>query len=124
MASGNGITDGLFHSQLSPFLLCPFLLSLPPPLYSLQEAIKAYSDCLALDPTDDNPSFTSKLYANRAAALIKLSRNGEAFEDCSKCIELDGAYAKAYVRRAQAGLAMGDVEHLEGAVRDYTKAKE
>lgn len=89
-----------------------------------QEAIAAYSECLDLDPTDDNAALASKVYANRAAAYMKLGKASAAFEDCSKCIGLDEGYAKAYIRRAQAGVALGDVDHLEGAVRDYNKAKE
>lgn len=89
----------------------------------VQGAIDAYTECLALDPTNENPSFTSKLFCNRAAAYLKLTKNEEAYNDCSKCIELDESYSKAYIRRAQAGLAIGDLEHLETAVRDFQKAK-
>lgn len=109
-----------------------------------QDAVDSYTECLALSDggaaaaggsssggagsavaeLGENPGFTSKLYANRAAAYMKLSKHEAAFADCSRCIELDETYSKAYVRRAQAGAAIGDVEKLETAVRDYAKAKE
>lgn len=112
-----------------------------------QDAVDAYTECLALSDgaaagasgsaggsgsgsasavaeLGENPGFTSKLYANRAAALMKLGKHEAAFADCSRCIELDDGYSKAYVRRAQAGAAIGDVDKLETAVRDYAKAKE
>ena len=56
--------------------------------------------------------------------LIKLSRPGEALEHLGRCVELDGTYVKGYLRRAQAGVAMDDKEHIEGAIRDYNRAKE
>lgn len=85
-------------------------------------AITAYTDALELDQR--NKSLNAKLYCNRAAAHLKKNAAGLAVEDCDKCIELDDKYVKGYIRRAQAGMALGDVEHLEQAVRDYNKAKD
>lgn len=53
----------------------------------------------------------------------RLSKPAIAFDDCSKSIDLDDTFAKAYIRRAQAGMAIGDLEHVETAVRDLTRAK-
>jgi DnaJ family protein C protein 7 len=89
----------------------------------VQAAIDAYTDCLALDPENENPAFTSKIYCNRAAAYLKLNKNLEAYNDCSKCIDLDENFSKAFLRRAQAASALGDLEHLETCVRDYQRAK-
>ena len=55
---------------------------------------------------------------------MKLNKPGEAFEDAGKAIELDGSFVRGYIRRAQAGVALGDKDHVEGAIRDYNKAKE
>jgi DnaJ family protein C protein 7 len=87
-----------------------------------QDAIQAYTDALELDQR--NKSLNAKLYCNRAAALLKQNKPGEAVADCNTCLELDEKYVKGYIRRAQAGMALGDVENLEMAVRDYNKARE
>lgn len=89
-----------------------------------QAAVDAYTECLALDPTDDNPAFNSKLFCNRAAALLKLGRHELALADCSRCVDLDPKYVKGYIRRAQAGLAGGDKDSVEGALRDLHKAED
>ena len=50
-----------------------------------------------------------------------MGRAGAAVDDCGRALELDPAYAKAYVRRAAARQRMG--EHEE-AVRDLEKVIE
>ena len=87
-----------------------------------QEAIDSYTECLAIDP--ENGAFNAKLYCNRGTCYAKMRKHGEAIDDCSKAIELDPTYAKALMRRAASLQALGEVENLENAVRDLTKALE
>eukprot|EP01114_Cavostelium_apophysatum_P022679 TRINITY_DN8287_c0_g1_i2.p1 TRINITY_DN8287_c0_g1~~TRINITY_DN8287_c0_g1_i2.p1 ORF type:complete len:359 (-),score=110.12 TRINITY_DN8287_c0_g1_i2:15-1091(-) len=84
-----------------------------------QEAFDLYTACLEIDP--DNASVNSTLYCNRAAASMKLKNYNEAIEDCSKAIDLDPAYLKAYIRRAG---CYTQVEKHDEAVRDYEKASQ
>ena len=89
-----------------------------------QKALQSYSDCLALDPTDENPSVNSKLYCNRAAVYLKLKRYEEAVADSTRCVELDDKYVKGYQRRATALMEAGDKESVEAALRDLHKVQE
>ncbi|XP_014663206.1 PREDICTED: dnaJ homolog subfamily C member 7-like [Priapulus caudatus] len=75
-----------------------------------------YSEALNIDP--NNKSTNSKLHCNRAAVLAKLRRIDEAITECTKAIELDDKYEKAYLRRGKCYL---DTEHYEEAARDYEK---
>lgn len=59
------------------------------------------------------------LYSNRAAAKIKSMEEKEsAISDCTKAVELNPSYVKAYVRRAQ---LYEETEKLEEALEDYKK---
>ncbi|XP_046383764.1 tetratricopeptide repeat protein 1 [Ischnura elegans] len=58
------------------------------------------------------------LYANRAAAKMKLERYETALEDCTKAVELDQGYIKAWVRKAQIDEKL---EKLDEALEDYKK---
>ncbi|KAJ4450728.1 tetratricopeptide repeat protein 1-like [Periplaneta americana] len=58
------------------------------------------------------------MYSNRAAAKIKLDLKPSAVEDCTKAIELNSEYLKAYVRRAQ---LYEETEKLDEALADYQK---
>lgn len=58
------------------------------------------------------------MYANRAAAKMKLERYETALEDCSKAVELDGSYVKAWTRRAQ---IHEKLDKLDEALEDYKK---
>ncbi|XP_047352968.1 tetratricopeptide repeat protein 1 [Vespa velutina] len=59
------------------------------------------------------------LYSNRAAAKIKcLAEKESAILDCTKAIELNPSYVKAYVRRAQ---LYEETEKLDEALEDYKK---
>jgi len=94
---------------------------------NLQEAITEWTACLEVDPS--NRPFNAKLYANRGTAYSKLRRHQEAVDDCTRAIDLDPMYLKAYNRRAES-LRCLDGEpnevkvHLQGALRDYEKAME
>jgi DnaJ family protein C protein 7 len=81
-----------------------------------EEAIKYYSECLELDPS--YKSYNSIIFANRAAAQIKLTKYQEAIEDLDKSVELNADYAKAYFRRGEVRILM---EEFEEAVRDFKK---
>ncbi|KAJ8319898.1 hypothetical protein KUTeg_001485 [Tegillarca granosa] len=82
----------------------------------LDEAYRLYTEALQIDP---NNKFTnSKLYNNRATVSAKLGKVKEAADDCTKAIELDENYVKAYLRRAKCYM---DLEQYEDAVRDYEK---
>ncbi|KAJ9576629.1 hypothetical protein L9F63_025474 [Diploptera punctata] len=61
------------------------------------------------------------MYSNRGAAKMKMNLNVSAIEDCSKAIELDSTYLKAYYRRAQLNEA---TEKLDEALADYKKILE
>ncbi|KAG8230720.1 hypothetical protein J437_LFUL010821 [Ladona fulva] len=58
------------------------------------------------------------MYANRAAAKIKLERYETALDDCSKAVELDGSYVKAWTRKAQ---TLEKLDKLDEALEDYKK---
>ncbi len=63
-----------------------------------QRALDLYSDALAIDPI--NIITNAKLYCNRALMKQKMGDITEAIADCSKAIELDENYLRAYQRRA------------------------
>jgi hypothetical protein len=72
-----------------------------------------------------------------------MNQAGDAFADCTRCVEIDPKYTKGFIRRAQvtgitfsiltratllmccvqAGVELGDVEHIQGAIRDYEAAR-
>lgn len=82
----------------------------------LQDAYDLYSQALDIDP--NNVFTNSKLYFNRATVCSKMSKPEQAIEDCTKAIELDDKYLKAYLRRAK---CYQDAEKHEEAVRDFEK---
>jgi DnaJ family protein C protein 7 len=82
----------------------------------MQEAYDLYTDALAIDAS--NVFTNSKLYFNRATVCSKLKKPDGAIEDCSKAIELDENYVKAYLRRAKSYM---ELEQYDEAVRDYEK---
>ncbi|KAL9090956.1 MAG: hypothetical protein Q9159_001699 [Coniocarpon cinnabarinum] len=63
-------------------------------------AVDAYSEMIARAPTDPRG------YSNRAACFIKLLTFPSAVQDCDKALELDPAFIRAYLRKAQALFAM------------------
>eukprot|EP01098_Paradermamoeba_levis_P006314 TRINITY_DN2623_c0_g1_i1.p1 TRINITY_DN2623_c0_g1~~TRINITY_DN2623_c0_g1_i1.p1 ORF type:complete len:497 (-),score=162.01 TRINITY_DN2623_c0_g1_i1:184-1674(-) len=82
-----------------------------------QEAFDLYSQALTVDFRFKQ--INSTLYCNRAAAAMKINRWEQAASDCTKAIELDENYLKAYTRRASIYMTL---ERYEDAVRDYEKA--
>ncbi|GFO13168.1 Dnaj homolog subfamily c member 7-like, partial [Plakobranchus ocellatus] len=81
-----------------------------------QNAYSLYSEALSIDP--NNKSTNSKLFCNRATVCSKLGKLEEAIQDCSRALELDDTYLKAYMRRAK---CYTDTELYDEAVRDYEK---
>merc|ERR1712100_150894 len=77
-----------------------------------------YTEALSVDP--DHSTLCAQLHCNRAAALGKLDRASDGIADCTRAIELDPNYVKAYSRRAQLRL---QAEQFEDAVRDYEQAQ-
>lgn len=81
-----------------------------------QEAYDLYSEALTIDP--NNKQINAALYFNRATTCSKLNRIDDCIADCTKAIELDESYIKAYARRAKTYM---DKEDFESAVIDYEK---
>eukprot|EP01016_Furgasonia_blochmanni_P037726 TRINITY_DN4473_c0_g1_i13.p1 TRINITY_DN4473_c0_g1~~TRINITY_DN4473_c0_g1_i13.p1 ORF type:complete len:798 (+),score=210.17 TRINITY_DN4473_c0_g1_i13:126-2396(+) len=84
----------------------------------LVEAIDFYSEALKIDPT--NQALNSIIYSNRAAAFMKGGRTSEGVADINKAIELNPCYSKAYLRRAEIEMKLGE---YDAATKDYEMAK-
>jgi tetratricopeptide (TPR) repeat protein len=85
-----------------------------------EAAIVAYTDalaeCLLCHNTD-----RAIIYANRAAAKMRLEKNEAAIADCTKALEFNPDYMKALLRRAE---LREKSDKLDEALEDYTKALE
>jgi len=79
-----------------------------------QEALDIYSEALVIDKFHARAN--AKLYCNRAACYSKVGKFSEAIDDCSKAIQLDKSYQKAFLRRAMAFI---ETEAFDQAVKDY-----
>ena len=79
-------------------------------------ARRPYSEALAIDATAVR--WASTLHSNRAAAYMGSEQFEEAVRDCHAAISKDGAYSRAYLRRARAFRALRD---YSSSVRDYRK---
>jgi len=64
-----------------------------------EEAIKFYTEGIEQDPF--NKTLTCTLYANRAAANLKLKNHKEALADCDKALELNDGYAKVLINERE-----------------------
>ena len=60
-----------------------------------QEALSLYTKAIGIQPS-------AVLYANRAAAQMRIGRLQKAIEDANEALQLDKTYAKAYYRKARA----------------------
>uniref|UniRef100_A0A0A9X6M6 Tetratricopeptide repeat protein 1 n=1 Tax=Lygus hesperus TaxID=30085 RepID=A0A0A9X6M6_LYGHE len=87
---------------------------------SFLESIDEYTLALRTCPLSFN-KLRAVLYANRAAAKVHLGRKVLAIEDCTKAIELDETYIKAYIRRAT---LYEETEKFDEALGDYNKVLE
>jgi len=63
-------------------------------------AVEAYTEMIKRAPQDPRG------YSNRAACFIKLLTFPSAVQDCDKAIEMDPAFIRAYLRKANALFAM------------------
>jgi len=83
------------------------------------KAIQYYTEGIEQDPKNRN--VVSTLYANRAAAYMKAKKFQDALSDCNKAIELNDQYAKAYLRRGEIKMELGD---YDGATIDFQQANQ
>ncbi|CAH0730411.1 unnamed protein product, partial [Brenthis ino] len=83
-------------------------------------SIEKYTEALRICPLQF-PQQRSILYCNRSAAKMKQERYKKAIKDCTKAIELDDKYLKAYYRRAQSYEA---TDKLDECLADYKKILE
>lgn len=80
-----------------------------------QLAIKEWTSCIELDPR--NIGVITKLYYNRGVAYAKISKFIESITDCTRAIQLDNSYVKAFVRRGDSHMSIiGDSVHIEQAI--------
>ncbi|XP_041988892.1 tetratricopeptide repeat protein 1-like [Aricia agestis] len=85
-----------------------------------ERSIEKYTEALKVCPLQFSQQ-RSVLYCNRSAAKMKMEKYKVAIKDCSKAIELDDKYLKAYYRRAQSYEA---TEKLDECLADYKKILE
>ncbi|CAK1587848.1 unnamed protein product [Parnassius mnemosyne] len=85
-----------------------------------ERSIEKYTEGLRICPLQFTQQ-RSVLYCNRSAAKMKLEKYKRAIKDCSKAIELDDKYLKAYYRRAQSYEA---TDKLDECLADYKKILE
>ncbi|XP_028173251.1 tetratricopeptide repeat protein 1-like [Ostrinia furnacalis] len=85
-----------------------------------ERSIEKYTEGLKTCPLQ-YPQQRAILYCNRSAAKMKLEKYKQAIKDCSKAIELDDKYVKAYIRRAQ---SYEHTEKLDESLADYKKILE
>ncbi|XP_049789360.1 stress-induced-phosphoprotein 1 isoform X2 [Schistocerca nitens] len=76
----------------------------------LDEAIKCYTDAIALDKNNH------VLYSNRSAAYAKAGKYSQALEDAEKTVELKPDWAKGYSRK---GSALAYLGRLAESVKAY-----
>jgi len=82
-------------------------------------AYTLYTEALEADPLCH--VINSQLLANRATASIKLKNYQKGIDDCTKAIELDNKYAKAYMKRAHCYLQL---EKYQESIKDWEVAQE
>ncbi|XP_073963755.1 tetratricopeptide repeat protein 1-like [Choristoneura fumiferana] len=85
-----------------------------------ERSIEKYTEGLKICPLSF-PQQRAVLYCNRSAAKMKLLKYSRAVKDCSRAIELDDKYLKAYIRRAQSYEA---TDKLDESLADYKKILE
>ena len=64
------------------------------------DALKLYSDAIEICPFEKTKEL-STFYQNRAACYEHMKKYENVVEDCSKAIEYDKFYIKAYLRRGK-----------------------
>lgn len=86
-------------------------------LKDYENAYLKYSDAMKADP--DALRLNAILYSNRAATAMNLGRHMDAVSDCLQSISRDAGYSRAYLRRARAYRALGNVEASASDYRHY-----
>ena len=81
------------------------------------ESILEYSK--AIDADSSNSRILRILFCNRAAAFKELGKYREGIEDCTKALNLDPAFSKAFARRARCYQHLND---FVNAVKDFKSA--
>jgi DnaJ family protein C protein 7 len=87
-----------------------------------EQAVAHWSACIALDPT--TAAVAAKVLFNRGTAFSKLRQYEEAVKDFSAALELEPAYTKALIKRADCNHTLGTPESIERALGDYEKASQ
>lgn len=84
------------------------------------ESLNFYTEALKLCPLLFE-SERAVFYSNRAASKAKLNRKPSAIDDCTKAIELNPNYVRAYLRRAN---LYEETEKLNESLEDFKKVLE
>lgn len=84
-----------------------------------QDAVDKYTAALEVDPT--NKGTNSKLFRNRAVALVQMKDYTAAIADCERAIALDPSYLAARKTKAN---ALGQSGNWEEAAREYKALQE
>jgi len=86
------------------------------------EAYEEYTEAIRFAPiTEDFAKNLAIFYCNRGACCLELGKSEEAVADCTKAIELDPKYLKAFIRR---GKAHEKLDELDECLADMTSALE
>lgn len=64
--------------------------------HKFPEAVKEYEEAIKRNPKD--PQFSSRVYSNLAASLMKLGSHVDAKSNCEKALDLDPTFVKAISR--------------------------
>ena len=80
------------------------------------DAIASWSQAIE-ECSTDNPLYVAKLLLNRATALSKLKKYADSVTDCSSAIRKNKEYVKAFLRRAESYMAIGEPENIQLAIR-------
>jgi stress-induced-phosphoprotein 1 len=80
-----------------------------------EEAIDAFTNAIQFDGNNH------VLYSNRSAAYASLNKYTEAKEDAEKCVAINGAWAKGYIRL---GAALHGLKEYDAAEQAYEKGLE
>lgn len=83
------------------------------------KAIEMYTKILEID--QNNKIFNATIYGNRALCLQKKNKTLEALGDINKALSLNPKYTKAYLRRGNINMSLGNYEE---ARYDFQRVKE
>lgn len=87
-----------------------------------EDALACYTNALETLPEHESSNeIRAMCHSNSAACLIQLTRYKEAIEQSTKALEVNPAYVKALMRRAQ---SHEKLDNLDDALADYTKVLE